>query len=57
MKYSLNTQLKDKLNILLYHGVTDKPNEELLIIRVSILMKMTFCFKWSLLKKDVHHSV
>ena len=42
MKYSLNTQLKDKLNILLYHGVTDKPNEGIINYQVSILMKMTF---------------
>ena len=27
MNYTLNTSLENKLNILLYHGVTDIPNE------------------------------
>ena len=51
MKYTLNTQLKDKLNILLYHGVTDKPNEGIINYQGKHINKDDFLFQMEFIKK------
>tara|TARA_X000000368_G_scaffold418162_1_gene416844 strand:+ start:7946 stop:8887 length:942 start_codon:yes stop_codon:yes gene_type:complete len=51
MKYTLNTYLKDKLNILLYHGVTDKPNEGIINYQGKHINKDDFLFQMEFIKK------
>ena len=51
MKYALNTQLKDKLNILLYHGVTDKPNEGIINCQGKHINEDDFLFQMEFIKK------
>ena len=50
-KQYLNTYLKDKLNILLYHGVTDKPNEGIINYQGKHINKDDFLFQMEFIKK------